>query len=691
MKRLSRLALVTVTATGLGLGALTAPAYALEGDSVELNILGVTDFHGHLAQSEEDGEMGAAGIACYVDAERAQNPNTSFVSVGDSIGGSPFASSILKDTPALQALSAIGLDASALGNHEFDRGYDDLVNRVSLDGTGEAQFPYLGANVVGGTPAPAASEIIELDGVRVAYVGAVTEETATLVSPAGIDGITFTGDIESINAEADRIVADDEADVVIALIHAGAVASDPFSLAVDVVFSGHTHFEMIDEGAPRDGKQPLVVIQGLEYGKVISDVEITYDRAAGAITNINARNVPAAEVIENCATPNLVVQGIVEAAETAAAEEGQKVIATIDNSFYRGANDEGAYGSNRGVESSLSNLIAEAGLWAINNSTNLNADIGVMNAGGVRADLAEGEVTFKDAFDTQNFGNTYGAVDITGAQFKEALEQQWKTSGDRPRLALGLSNNVQYSYDDTREQGDRITHITVNGAPINMDETYRITGSSFLLAGGDSFYAFAEGSGFQESGIVDIDLFNQYLVAHTDVSPRENHSSVGISLSGPGVAENGSLIAGQELTVDLSSLSYTGGEAKPSTVTVKLGAEEATAPVDTTIIPQLDTTGTATVTFTVPTGATEISLETNAGTTFVLPVTVEQEPVDEAPSTGSSVNELVGVAGIVAALAGVVGFVFNAVMGAALPASLAQIPALSQLNAQIQALAAQFM
>ncbi|BAC17147.1 5'-nucleotidase, C-terminal domain protein [Corynebacterium efficiens YS-314] len=684
MKRLSRTALAVVTATGLGLGALTVPAYAQE-NTVELNILGITDFHGHLAQNDRDQEAGIAGIACYAEAERAENPLTSFVTVGDNIGGSPFVSSILKDTPTLSALNAIGVDASALGNHEFDRGYSDLTGRVSVDGTGEAQFPYLGANVVGGVPAPAGSEIMDLDGVKVGYVGAVTEETATLVSPAGIPGITFTDDIASLNAEAARIAGD--VDVVIALVHSGASANDAFSNDIDVVFAGHTHQNRVETGPAREGKQPLVVIQGWEYGKAVSDVEITFDRAAGEITNIEARNVLADEILAACdSVPGnavvAAVQNIVTAAVDASAEAGNEVVTTIENSFYRGANEEGGYGGNRGVESSLNNLLAEAGLWGMNELTALSADIGVMNAGGVRADLAAGPVTFADAYAVQPFGNTYGVVDITGAQFKEALEQQWKQpTGERPRLALGLSNNVQYSYDETRPAGDRVTHITVNGEPIDLSATYRVAGASFLLSGGDGFTALAAGSDMLDSGMVDIDLFNRYLAAHPGAEIRNNHSSVGISLEGGAVAEDGSLIAGEDLTINLSSLSYTGGEAKPTTVTVTLGDQEADADVDNTLLPQYDNTGTATVTLTVPAGATEISLATDAGTTFTLPVTVAGELVDDQPSTGSSTLELVGIAGIIAAVAGIAGFIFNAVMGGALPATLAQI----------QALAGQFM
>lgn len=705
MKRLSRTALAVVTATGLGLGALTVPAYAQE-NTVELNILGITDFHGHL--QPKGAEAGIAGIACYVEAERADNPLTSFVTVGDNIGGSPFETSILDDKPTLDALNAIGVDASALGNHEFDAGFLDLAGRVSLDGTGQAEFPYLGANVVGAIPAPAGSEIVDLGGVKVGYVGAVTEETASLVSPAGIPGLTFTNDIAAINTEAARIAAD--VDVVIALIHSGASATDEFSTDVDVVFAGHTHQNRVETGPAREGKQPLVLIQGWEYGKAVSDVEITFDRTAGEITNIEARNVVAEEILAACDTVpgNAVVaavQNIVTAAVDASAEAGGEVVTTIENSFYRGATSEGAYGSNRGVESSLNNLLAEAALWGMNELTALSADIGVMNAGGVRSDLEAGQVTFAEAYAVQPFGNTYGVVDITGAQFKQALEQQWKSpTAEHPRLALGLSNNVQYSFDESRPDGERITHVTVNGVPLDLDATYRVAGASFLLAGGDGFTALAEGSDMLNSGMIDIDLFNRYLAENPDVEIRDNHASVGIQLDGPGVAADGSLIAGEEITIDLSSLSYTGGETKPTTVTVTLGDQVVTADVDTTILTEkYDNTGTATVTITVPTGATELSVETDAGTTFSLPVTVTETPVDDEPSTGSdngsvsgsalgsSVGAFAGVAGVIAAIAGIAGFLFNSVMGGALPAALAQIPALVQLNAQIQAIAGQYM
>ncbi|WP_245802151.1 bifunctional metallophosphatase/5'-nucleotidase [Corynebacterium pacaense] len=225
MIKMSRVALAAATIAGLGLGVTAVPATAQD-NTTQLNILGITDFHGHIQESKsKDGEVveaGAAQLACYVDNRRAKNPDTNFVSVGDNVGGSPFVSSILRDKPTLDALNAMDLDVSALGNHEFDAGWADLKDRISLDGTGQAHFPYLGANVTGGGNLPKASTVLTTaDGVRIGYVGTVTDETSDLVSPAGIQGIGFTDDVAAVNKEADRLRTGNEADVIVALTHSG--------------------------------------------------------------------------------------------------------------------------------------------------------------------------------------------------------------------------------------------------------------------------------------------------------------------------------------------------------------------------------------------------------------------------------------------------------------------------------------
>ncbi|MCK7675764.1 bifunctional metallophosphatase/5'-nucleotidase [Corynebacterium pygosceleis] len=638
--------LSALTVSTLTLSGLAAPvAGAEEATPVTLNILATSDFHGHIsAVHGRDGSVvdpGAAALACYIDAERDRNPDTNFVAAGDLISGSPFVSSILRDKPTLDVFNAMGLDVSALGNHEFDNGFGDVSARVSFDGTGQARFPYIAANISGADPAPAPSHTVTTEsGIRIAYVGGVTAETPSIVNPDGVAGLRFSEPVAAMNAEAERIAATGDADVIIGLVHEGVHVNSGFSDVFDAVVGGHTHRETLETGPARDGRQPLVVVQPGEYGRLLSDIDIVIDPATREIRSVTASNHTADDIWTECGdTPDAEVQAIVTAAEEAAAEEGKRVVATVPGAFLRGRDSaDGDTGGNRGAESSLNSLLADVALDSINTKTTLKADIGVMNAGGVRADLAAGEVTFADAYQVQPFSNPVGTVDMTGAQFIELLEQQWKPGQSRPRLALGLSSNVTYIYDPTGEQGSRITRVLVNGAPIDPAATYRVAGNRFLLNEGDSFTAFGTRTGsntFTDTGLMDVDLFISHLAANPEISPREQQTSVGVHVDG--AAADGSVAAGSEITVNLSSLSYTGGEPVPENVTVTLGDGKVTVPVDNTIVPAGDETGRASATLTVPGGAGELTLhiDTDTGTVAELPLTVTDGSTPQPPVSGS--------------------------------------------------------
>lgn len=647
-RRLSRAAIALVVAPSVAFSAFTVPAHAAEADQVNLNILGITDFHGHISQQTDKAgavsEIGATGLACYLKKERKENPNTSFVSAGDNIGGSPFESSILRDQPTIEVLNRMGLEASAVGNHEFDQGWDDLNGRVGVKQDKLAKFPYLGANVEGADIAP--STVVEKDGVKIAYIGAITPETAQMVSPAGIQGITFTPSVDAVNAEAKKLKSSGEADVVIGLVHEG-VTKQGFSGDVDAVIAGHTHVKRNEPG------QPLVV-QPANYGMMLADIDVVYDKAEKKVTRITSANRSAAEMASACDdNPAPEVEQVVSAAKDAAATEGAKPVANIQDSFYRGSNNGAGPGSNRGTESTLNSMLADATLESVNASTDLKADIGVMNAGGVREDLNAGEVTFAESYAVQPFGNTLGVVDITGAEFKQILEEQWRKA-DRPVLMLGLSKNVQYAYDPEAADGERITHVTVGGEPLDPEKTYRVAASNFLLNEGDGYTGFNTQSGSNkiiDTGLVDVDAFNQYLVANEGLEVRPNQTNVGINF---GDADPQQLTADQEVTLKLSSLSYTTeGEPKTKTVSVAFGyqeegseettwTEEETAEVDNSITDQVNETGRATIKAKVPAGATVLRVTTDNGTEVTMPVKVadkggENTDTDEG-SAGSGDN-----------------------------------------------------
>lgn len=200
----------------------------------QFNITNITDFHGYISPSAA--HQGAPMLKCAGD-QPAGGLILAFVSSGDNIGGSPSASSVLNDEPTLAALNLMGLDYSAVGNHEFDKGYGDLTGCV----TELFDFEWLGANVEGGTPALAPYGISELDGTKVAFVGTVSQETPMLVNPSGIEGITFNDPDEVTNTIADELVASGEADVVVASYHEGITGNEAWSENVDAAFAGHTH------------------------------------------------------------------------------------------------------------------------------------------------------------------------------------------------------------------------------------------------------------------------------------------------------------------------------------------------------------------------------------------------------------------------------------------------------------------
>lgn len=149
---------------------------------VELQIISDNDFHGRLERSGD--VAGVEIMACTVDYFREQNPNTLFVGAGDHIGASTFTSWATDDEAAIEALNLMGLDITSVGNHEFDRGWADLRDRVLP----LSDFPWLAANAVDaatGDPILDPYQVLEVGGVRIAFIGLNTTDMPRLVSPDG--------------------------------------------------------------------------------------------------------------------------------------------------------------------------------------------------------------------------------------------------------------------------------------------------------------------------------------------------------------------------------------------------------------------------------------------------------------------------------------------------------------------------
>ncbi len=589
--------------------------------TVDIDLVTVNDFHGRIEQSAPSG--GIAALSSAVKQIRAENPNTVFAAAGDMIGASTFTSFIQQDVPTIEALNAAGLDVSAVGNHEFDQGFADLTDRVMP----LALWEYLGANVYEkGTTTPALPEYFTqtFDGVTIGFIGAVTDELPSLVSPAGIADLTIGDPTEAANRVANQLSdgkkQNGEADIVVLLVHEGAAeptwasASAPGTRFgeivngsngnVDAIVSGHTHlaYNLVD---PRNGRP---VISSGQYGERFSRMDIQYDKSSKSFTMKN-------EIFNlmDGTTPlypdDPAVKPIVDEAVAVANVLGSQVLGTATADFGRAvaSNPVGApsFPENRGGESTLGNLVADVQLWSLNQDRPANSQVAIafMNPGGLRADLASGEVTYREAADVQPFANTLVTLNLTGAQVKQVLEEQWQPAGaSRPFLKLGVNKELDYTYNPAGPAGNRITEILLNGVPIDPAATYLVGANSFLAAGGDNFFTLAAGTNKADSGKVDLESMVDYFAAQPEntIAPDNAQRAVGVQVVGDGTYAPGELV-----TVNLSSLDFSRTEPAAGTVVVSLGGVQlGSSSVDRAYTPTVDEIGKATVAFTIPAGAT---------------------------------------------------------------------------------------
>lgn len=609
--------------------------------TTELNLMNINDFHGRI-------DSNTVKFAGTVEQLRAQygEENSLFLSAGDNIGASLFASSLAQDQPTIDVLNALDLSASAVGNHEFDGGFEDLNGRVA----DAAEFPYLGANVYQkGTTTPALQEyeIVNVGGIDVAVIGAVTQETPSLVSPGGISALDFGDPVEAVNRVAQQIEDQDLADVIIAEYHEGAgggvvegstieeeiAAGGAFSEIVtgtsplvDAIYTGHTHKQYAwDAPVPGAEGETRPIVQTGSYGEFIGQITLTVDNATGAVESYTAQNVARTSTDDATLVsqfPRVAeVKSIVDAALAEADVIGSQpvgsVTADITTAFINGKRDD------RGSESTLGNLVADSLRTSLASAERGGAEIGVINPGGLRNELYYGEdgvVTYAEANAVLPFVNNLWTVTLTGEQFTTMLEQQWQPEGSaRPFLALGLSDNVSYTYNPDLEAGSRITSVTIDGAPLDPAEEYRIGTVSFLAQGGDNFTVFQQGTDVRDSGLVDRDAWISYIEQNSPLIPSFDRRSVLVK-DAPTSVKAGDSVSFSVAKLNLTSLGSPTNTSLSASFVDGAGnvTELGTMPV---------TDGAAQVSLTVPEvtpgSGTIVLVAKESGTTVNLPVTVE--------------------------------------------------------------------
>jgi 5'-nucleotidase len=525
--------------------------------AVDVQLLAINDFHGNLQPpSGSSGRVGAtlAGgveyLATHIKNLEATNPDRTLeVAAGDLIGASPLLSAAFHDEPTIEAMNALGLDLSAVGNHEFDEGVDELLRIQDggchpVDGCQDgdayagASFQYLAANVVyksNGKPIFPAYKVRTLGGAKIGFIGLTLEGTPEIVTASGIQSVDFLDEATTINAATQELKAKGVHTIVV-LIHEGGAQSVALSEStidtctgmsgaivgivgqldddVDLVVSGHTH-NAYNCLLPNAASRQIPVSSASSFGRLVTDIDMTIDRSTDQPTSISIDN----KIVTRDVALDPAETALITKYNTAIAPIANRVVGSITADINRLNNAAG--------ESALGDVIADAQL---EDTLAQGAQIAFMNPGGIRADLvysqvsggeAAGQVTYGEAFSVQPFNNNIVTETLTGAQVKTVLEQQFcnaTLTAPRANVILQPSTGLTYTWSQSAPCGSKVSGLALNGVPIDPSASYRVEMNSFLADGGDGFPEFRNGTNRVVGGL-DIDALTDYLGAHSPVAP----------------------------------------------------------------------------------------------------------------------------------------------------------------------------
>jgi len=591
---------VLAGATGVVMTGAASQA-APNGPTIKVQILSFNDFHGNLeapggssGRVVTDHALNTAGtaavdvtkdaggveyLATHLRNARIGNPNTVTVAAGDIIGASPLLSAAFHDEPTIEAMNKLGLEATSVGNHEFDEGYQELLRMQSggclPDGDGlnnqnscaagtftGANFHILAANVkyagTNNTILPS-YWVKNFNGAKIGFIGMTLKETPSIVTQAGVAGLEFTDEVKTANALVPILNAKG-AKAIVVLVHqggtpavqqwvgpdhktygvnstydytcggGGTLTGDSAILPIaanldpqiDMVISGHTHQPYVCNVLDPAGNQRLVT-SASSFGRLFTETNLTYDRRTNDIVRSSVKG------------SNMVVSRDVEKAadETKLVDTYKTLIAPIAGKVLGNITQDVTAAQNPAGESQLGDLIADA---QVNDPSVVTGGVkpvvAFMNPGGIRADLAflssakgegDGVVTYEEAFTVQPFNNYLVSMDLTGAQILALLQQQWSglNTVASPKV-LQVSQDLTYAWHAVGATGRELVagSVAIGGQTVANDssQTYRIVTNNFLSDGGDGFPAFT-GGGNKYFGGLDIDGFAAYLPTVSPYSP----------------------------------------------------------------------------------------------------------------------------------------------------------------------------
>lgn len=472
-------------------------------ESQTLTIVHVNDVHGRLMEDDYEGAIGYAKMKTKVDELRAKDPNLLFLNAGDSFHGTTLVN-VSRGEAMVRAMNLMDFDAMVPGNHDFNYGYDRLLELQEM-----AEFPLIAANIVKQKDKSTDFEPYELyttsNGLKVGVFGLATDETKYKSHPDNTKGIEFT-DIIEVSRQVVKELQKEKVDVIIALTHLGidAASENTASLlankvaGIDLIVDGHSHDELAEGQMIND----VLIVQAGAYTKNIGVVKIEFKDKKW--DSSKAELIPYEEA-KNSA-PNQEILDVIEEMKAVNKPLINTVIGTS------AAELDGLRENVRRRETNLGNLISDA----MRQST--GADLALINGGSIRASIAAGDISIGDVLTAFPFTNTLAVIEVTGTELIAALEHGVKdypaTAGQFPQVS-----GIKYEFNSANPVGEKIRSLMVGQEEVDLDKKYKMVTNDFIAAGGDGYVMF-DGKAFVGEGGLLSDVLIEYVEEKTTVNPQ---------------------------------------------------------------------------------------------------------------------------------------------------------------------------
>jgi len=435
----------------------------------EVVVLSINDFHGSLAPAGKN--VGAAKLADAFKVEKAKNPEgTIMVAVGDSYQGSAM-SNLLYGEPVSAVFKEIGIELSAVGNHEFDWGIDRITQWAEDGG-----LTFIASNIYDkrtNEPVEWAKPYVILDkaGVKVGFVGLTSPETAYKALKANVENYDFKDPVATLADWVPKVKATG-ADLIIALTHLGAFqdkegkvtgeAADLFQVeGVDAVISAHTHQSI---SGLVDGK-PLV--QAYYNGRTIAKITFVFDEnnklvsAEPSLDNLFER----ADTLKDDANTLAIYKKYEEESGPVFGKVLGKTTVELDHDRYAGPSLLGEW---------VSEVMKDKA----------GVQIAMNNGGGLRVPVPAGDITAGILYEVMPFDNTLYTMKLSGADVKANIEHGIMNED----IGWVQIAGVKVTYNPKAEAGNRITSMVLeDGTPVEMDKYYTVVTNDFMFTGGDNY------------------------------------------------------------------------------------------------------------------------------------------------------------------------------------------------------------